>query len=211
MRSFFDTPAACLITKGDATAANLAEKRREILDVVAAAVEAGLTFVQLREKNLSARLVFELASDAAALTRGTSTRLLVGDRADIALAAGCDGVQLTSNSVPASIVREAFPREFVIGVSTHTIEEVKAAVRDDADFALFGPVFATPGKNNVQGTEVLRVTCEAVAPFPVIAIGGIDANNYASVLTAGASGFAAIRWLNDIGQLIPAKKLIAES
>ena len=201
MKAAFDTPIVYLITKGEATADNFAEKRRDILDVVRAAVDAGVTFVQLREKKLPARLVYELAADIARLTRGSSTRLLVNDRADIALAAGCDGVQLTSRSLAADIVRKMMPEEFIIGVSTHSIDEVRKAETDGADFAVFGPIFETPGKGNVQGLDALKQACEAVRPFPMIAIGGIDADNYTSVLCAGAAGFAAIRALNDVAQL----------
>jgi thiamine-phosphate pyrophosphorylase len=197
LRKLFERPGVCLVTRGEATQANFAEKRLEILDAVRAAVDAGLAFVQLREKQLTARLVYELASDAAALTRGSATRMLVNDRADIALAAGCDGVQLTSTSLNAGVVRAAFGTEFVIGVSTHSAQEVAAAREAGADFALFGPVFATPGKDAVKGLDELARVCRDAAPFPVIAIGGIDAGNFASVIDAGAAGFAAIRFLND--------------
>jgi thiamine-phosphate pyrophosphorylase len=195
----FESPAVYLITKGDATPENFTEKRREISRVVGAAVDAGVTFVQLREKKLTARMGYELACDLAALTRGSDTRVLVNDRADIAAAAGCHGVQLTATSLPADVVRAAFGPEFVIGVSTHSVEEVRAAASGGADFALFGPVFETPGKEAVQGLDGLKIACNAVAPFPVLAIGGIDAGNMLSVMSAGAGGFAAIRALNDVG------------
>ena len=201
MKIAFEKPAVYLITKGEATAANFAEKRKEILNAVRSSVDAGVTFVQLREKNLTSRLVYELACEAAALTRGSATRLLVNDRADIAFAAGADGVQLTSVSVPASVAREAYGPEFVIGVSAHAIEELKTARDEGADFALFGPVFETPGKGAGKGVDELKRACEAVMSFPVLAIGGVSADNYRSVIDAGAAGFAAIRWLNDVDSL----------
>lgn len=193
----FESPAVYVITAGEATPENFGEKKREILDVVGAAVDARVTFVQLREKALSARLVYELAAELAALTRGTATRVLINDRADIARAAGCDGVQLTSASLNASVVREAFGEEFLIGVSTHSLDEVFAARNEGASFALFGPVFATPGKGVGQGLDELKRVCAEVTPFPVIAIGGIDADNCEPVIDAGAWGFAAIRALSD--------------
>jgi len=142
-------------------------------------------------------MVFELAVDLAAVVRGSATRLLINDRADIAAAAGADGVQLTSTSLPVDVVREAFGAGMLIGVSTHSIEEVRQAESGGADFAVFGPVFETPGKPHAQGVDQLTNASTSVAPFPVIAIGGIDAGNVSSVLSAGASGFAAIRALND--------------
>ena len=192
-----DAPVVCLITRGDATPSNFAEKRSEIAAVVRAAIEAGVTLVQLREKQLPARLVYELACDLAALTRDSATRVLVNDRADIARAAGCDGVQLTAASLPANVVRAAFGGEFLIGVSTHSLEEVLSARDQGADFALFGPIFETPRKDAVQGLAELKKVCNAAAPFPVIAVGGIDMSKFEAVTNAGVSGFAAIRWLND--------------
>jgi thiamine-phosphate pyrophosphorylase len=196
LRIVFEKPAVYLITKGDATVANFAEKRSEILDIVRAAVDARITFVQLREKHLSAKLVYELACELAALTRDTRTRLLVNDRFDIALAAGAAGVQLTSSSITAAAVRASAPDAFVIGVSTHSIEKVQTAAQQGADFAVFGPVFATPGKE-ARGLESLKQACTA-ASLPVIAIGGVNTDNANTVIDAGAVGYAAIRSLNDI-------------
>ncbi len=110
-------------------------------------------------------------------------------------------MQLTSRSLEAEVVRRSVPTEFVIGVSTHSVQGVRAASSSGADFAVFGPVFETPGKSDAQGLDALRDICAAVSPYPVIAIGGIDAGNYASVLDAGAAGYGAIRWLNDFEQL----------
>lgn len=197
----FDTPAVYLITKGEATADNFAEKRQEILDVVRMAVDGGVSVVQLREKQLPSRLVYELAVDAAALTRGTETGLLINDRFDIALAAGADGAHLTSTSIPADVVRRTVGDTLIVGVSTHSIDEVQNAATDGADFAVFGPVFDTPGKGAGQGIDELRRVCDAVAPFPVIAIGGIDAVNCRTVISAGASGVAGIRAFGEPEQL----------
>jgi thiamine-phosphate pyrophosphorylase len=86
-------------------------------------------------------VLYELVLRAAKITRGSDTRLLVNDRADIARAAGADGVHLTSQSLPANVVRKMFGPEFVIGVSTHSFEEARAAQAAGADFVVFGPVF----------------------------------------------------------------------
>lgn len=146
-------------------------------------------------------MLFELAQRAVALTRGSETRLLVNDRFDIARAAGADGVQLTTQSLPASIVRQTCGEDFLIGVSTHSLEEARNASEMGADFVVFGPVFETESKRIFgppQGLEKLREVTSALKDFPVVAIGGIDLENRSECLRAGASGIAAIRLFNNM-------------
>lgn len=192
-----NSPITCLITTGEATDADFDASRSRIVATVARAVEAGVSLIQIRERNLSARLLFELTCAVVATTHENSTRVLVNDRADIAFAAGADGVHLTSNSLSAAVIRENFAGEFIVGFSAHTIDEVATAASSDADFAVFGPVFQTPGKTEVRGIDAFREVCARVAPFPVLAIGGVDAKNVNEILSAGASGVAAIRALNE--------------
>src|SRR5215213_3988547 len=139
-------PLIYLITSGETTQATTpsSEEFKRLLRLTAAAVAARIPLIQLREKNLSARMLYELATNAARLTRGSDTRLLVNDRADIARAAGADGVHLTTRSLEAAVVRRAFGEDFLIGVSAHSLEEARAARDGGADFAVFGPVFDTP-------------------------------------------------------------------
>lgn len=203
-------PLVYLITEGRATSENFVEKKAEILEIIKVAVDAKINLIQIREKNLSARFVFELASDAAQITRNSATKLLINDRADIAVAARADGVHLTARSLSAEIIRKNFPPDFIVGVSTHTFEEAESARRQAADFVTFSPIFPTPAKEKYgepQGLENLRAVCERLKPFPVVALGGVDANNYKSVLENGARGFAAIRFLNDRENL---RKLAAQ-
>lgn len=192
-----DKPLIYLITRGDASAANFAEKKRQILQIVKAAAESKISLVQIREKNLSARLVIELAHTAAAILKNSETKLLVNDRADIALAAECDGVHLTENSLSVEVIRENFPKEFIIGVSTHSPEGAEQAKLEGADFVTFSPIFDSPGKGEPQGLKKLRDICAHLKPFPVVALGGIDETNWRAVLKNGASGFAGIRFLNE--------------
>ncbi len=197
---FIEKPFVYLITEGNATPENFLRKKKEILQLINLAVEAKISLIQIREKQITAKLAFELASEAAKITRRTATKLVVNDRADIALAARTDGVQLTSGSLSAKIIRANFPPDFIIGVSAHNLEEAANAKRQDADFVTFSPIFSTPTKEKYgapQGLKKLREVCSKLNPFPVAALGGIDENNYASVLENGASGFAAIRFLND--------------
>jgi len=191
-------PSFYLITKGYCTPRNFVESAPLVLAALRGAVARDLALVQIREKALTGRLLFELVSQAAQITKGTGTKLIVNDRVDIALAAGADGVQLTENSLRPNVVRSIAGQEFVIGSSVHSLENAQKARDDGADLVVFGPVFATPGKSQGQGVKMLRAVCEAINAFPVFAIGGIDERNHLRVLDAGASGVAAIRWLNDV-------------
>jgi thiamine-phosphate pyrophosphorylase len=195
-------PIIYAITSGATTAKTTPDDPEfsSILVLTEAAVAAGITLVQLREKSLSARVFYELATRAAAIARGSTTRLLVNDRFDIARAAGAHGVQLTTQSVPARVVRRICGEDFLIGVSTHSLETVQAARDDGADFAVFGPVFETESKRAFgppQGLEKLREVTSALKGFPVVAIGGVNLENVGECFNAGASGVAAIRLFNE--------------
>ena len=172
----------------------------EILRLVRAAVDADVPLVQIREKSLHARVLYELVARAAEITRGSKTRLLVNDRSDIARAAGADGVHLTTQSLPAEVVRNIFGAEFLIGVSTHSLDEARAARAGGADFVVFGPVFETESKRaygQPQGLDKLAEVARELGEFPVVAIGGVTLDNVDECFQAGARGIAAIRLLND--------------
>ncbi|HEY0728165.1 MAG TPA: thiamine phosphate synthase [Pyrinomonadaceae bacterium] len=167
-----------------------------ILHLAEGAVAAQISLFQLREKNLSARVLYELVTRATKITRGSSTKLLVNDRLDVALAAGADGVHLTSASLPARVVRRIAGPEFLIGASTHSLETARDARDGGADFAVFGPVFETESKRGFgppQGLAKLQQVTSELQGFPVIAIGGITLDNAESCFAAGASGIAGIR------------------
>ena len=169
-----------------------------------AAVAAKIDLIQIREKHLSANFLYQLSVRAADITKGSATKLLVNDRADIAAAAGADGVHLASQSLPPYIVRRTFGADFLIGVSTHSLEQATAAGRSGADFVVFGPVFDTLSKRGYGeplGLAELRKVASEVAPFPVLALGGVTTNNVADCIHAGAAGIAAIRILSDRLQL----------
>lgn len=191
-----ESPAIHLITNGELTAANFDERLPAILDLVTIAKEVGVQLIQVREKRLDPRRAFKLIREVMTITRGSRTNVMVNDRADLAAAAGADGVHLTSNSIPPDVIKKNFPA-LIAGVSTHSSAEVKRASEAGADFALVGPVFATPGKGEPLGIEALESICRASTGFPVLAVGGIDESNFRSVIEAGAAGFAAIRALND--------------
>ena len=189
-------PVIYLITSGATNDQTIPSSKEfvDVLKVVTAAVAAKVSLIQLREKRLSARVLFDLTVQAAEITRKSETRLLVNDRADIARAAGAAGVHLSTRSLAADVIRRTFGPEFLIGVSTHTSAEARAA-RDHADFAVFGPVFRTESKKNYgppQGVEKLAEVARDVAPFPIVALGGIGLDQLSECRQAGASGIAGI-------------------
>ena len=152
---------------------------------------------------LSARVLYELAKRAAEITRGSSTRLLVNDRFDVARAAEADGVHLTELSLPVSVAREQCGAEFLIGVSTHSLESARRAREGGADFVVFGPVFETESKRMYgasQGLEKLQAVAAELRGFPVIAIGGVTRENMQDCFQAGASGIAGIRLFNELNR-----------
>jgi thiamine-phosphate pyrophosphorylase len=172
--------------------------------LVEAAVSAQIDLIQIREKQLTTKVLYQLSTSAAEIVSGSATKLLINDRADVAAAAGADGVHLTSSSLPPDIIRLTFGAEFLIGVSTHSLAEAAAARLDGSDFVVFGPVFDTPSKGQYGAslglTELKRAT-SALAPFPVLALGGVTVDKVADCLDAGAAGVAAITMLNDRLQL----------
>jgi thiamine-phosphate diphosphorylase len=160
----------------------------DLLPHVNAAVRDGVDLIQVREKDLEARALYELVCRIRDAAAGSSTRILVNDRLDVALAAQVDGVHLPANGLSVERVR---PLVRVVGCSTHTIDEALHAEHAGADFVIFGPIFETPDKTPI-GLDALRRVCVAVH-IPVLAIGGITPDNTHEVLEAGAAGIAAIR------------------
>lgn len=179
---------------------------RKIAEIAA----AGVDWVQIREKDLTARELASLTRKSLRIAASSSaksfraTRVLVNDRLDAAIAERAAGVHLGEKSLPvaeakrlveSALRKQAVDETFLIGVSCHSIESAQAAERSGADYIFFGPVFTTPSKELFgppQGAEFLARVCRAVS-IPVLAIGGITVETAAACLAAGASGIAAIR------------------
>lgn len=164
-----------------------------LLEAVARNIAAGIEWIQIREKDLSERDLLALVRQAKALAK-TDTRILVNGRMDVALAAGADGLHLPARSIAPTRLRPIAPAEFLIGVSCHTLEEVRQAEAESADYVLFGPVFAPISKASdlaARGIEGLAEAARAVR-IPVIALGGITRENVSQCIAAGAKGIAGI-------------------
>ena len=194
-------PILYTITDGTTTSQTTPDSPEfaSILQLVETAVSRKIPLFQIREKKLSTLVLYDLVCRAVEITRGSVTRLLVNDRFDVACATGADGVHLTSVSLPARVVREVCGPEFVIGASTHSVAEARAARDGGADFVLFGPVFETESKRGFgppQGLEKLREVAVELEGFPVLAIGGVTLDNAEKCFAVGASGFAGISWFS---------------
>ena len=159
------------------------------------AVQAGVDVIQVRERDLPDRQLTALVRQVVEVAAESKTRVLVNDRADIAIVAGAAGVHLRGDSPPAGRAREMTPEGFIIGRSVHSLADVDAVVAaEGCDYLMFGTIFPSEGKpegHPVAGLDALREVC-ARSPLPVIAIGGITGERLAAVRDAGAAGFAAI-------------------
>jgi thiamine-phosphate pyrophosphorylase len=210
-----ESPLLCYVTdRRGLGIANAAESVAALGQKIEGAAAAGVDWVQLREKDLTAKELALLARQSLRIAenlpvkRGCAMRVLVNDRLDVAIAERAGGVHLSEKSLPVAeakrLVESAqqqhgVDESFLVGVSCHSLEAAKAAERDGADYIFFGPIFATPSKERFgppQGAERLEEVCRSVS-IPVLAIGGITPDNAASCIAAGAAGIAAIRLFQD--------------
>jgi thiamine-phosphate pyrophosphorylase len=165
-----------------------------LLDVVEDALKGGVRGVQLREKDLSSRELYELAYEMRKLTTRYDARLIVNDRVDIALAVEADGVHLGLNSMPIHRVRRLLGSSRLIGLSCHNQISAIMAQENGADFITFGPVYYTPSKANYGkpvGIDKLEIVTHLLQ-IPVFALGGIKRDNIEEVMAAGAAGIALV-------------------
>jgi thiamine-phosphate pyrophosphorylase len=217
------SPLLCYITDRTQFAGAESARRRQLLERINEAAKAGVDYIQLREKDLSARDLVELAHEAIGIVHKhvaqpfdiSPTKLLINSRTDIALAVGAHGVHLRSDDISLAEVRKiaesvfarnskAESRNFVVAVSCHSEEEVRLAARAGADFVVFAPVFekrenpASPS----AGLDALANACRY--GVPVFALGGVTVENARSCFQAGAAGVAGIRLFqqNVIAELV---------
>jgi len=162
--------------------------------IVAELLAGGARMIQIREKEAGAREFLDAARACVKLTRAAGARLIVNDRADIALAADADGVHLGQDDLDVADARALLGPTKVIGLSTHSLEQYRAALATSADYLAVGPIYATTTKDDhdpVVGLELIRRARE-IADRPLVAIGGITLQRAVEVLTAGADSIALI-------------------
>ncbi len=173
-------------------------------EIASLCVKCGVRYLQLREKQADARRILQMAEEILAVTRGSDTLFFINDRVDLALAAGADGVHLGQEDLSISEARRiAAGTPLRIGLSTHSLEQARAALQTRPDYIGFGPIYPTPTKERpdpVVGTGRLRKVLQ-FADRPVVAIGGIDESNLDEVLAAGARNLCMVRFLMETPDL----------
>jgi thiamine-phosphate pyrophosphorylase len=170
-----------------------------LAELLVAETGAGARVLQVRMKDASAAEMIAAARRALAITRLHGALLVVNDRLDVALAVGADAVHLGQDDLPLAEARRIAAGRLLIGVSTHTEAQVRAAVAGGADYLGFGPVYPTETKANpdpVQGVAALRVAVASAGRVPVVAIGGITPARATEVAAAGAAAACAIAAVN---------------
>lgn len=210
-------PIVCYVTDSLSLGDSL-----DLVEAIWGTLDCGVDWIQIREKDMATREMLKLTRCAIEAARSRSddsantARIFVNDRLDVALAASAAGVHLGSESIP---IAEAVnwwrsghaPPDFSIGASCHSLEGGLAAERAGASYIFFGPVFDTPSKRSFgapQGLDRLSEVCAAVK-IPVIAIGGVNEENAAPCIRAGAGGIAAIRLFQEASDQATLRAFIA--
>jgi thiamine-phosphate pyrophosphorylase len=203
------SPVLCYVT--DRSRLSPAQNNSVLLEKIVQVSAAGVDWIQIREKDLSGKDSASLVEEAlrgSASSSAKSAKIIVNDRLDVALSTGAAGVHLGEKSLSLPAVRKlieerSLSRDFLIGVSCHSLEAARLAEQQAAHYVFFGPVFATPKKISYgppQGLAALEKVARALT-IPVLAIGGISLENAASCISAGASGIAAIRLFQEAADI----------
>jgi thiamine-phosphate pyrophosphorylase len=184
----------------------------ETARIVEAALDGGATVIQLRKTSMPMREQYRLALVLRTLTLAHEALLIINDHADLAIAADADGVHLGQDDLPPAAVRElpGFTGR-LIGRSTHSLEQAKAAMDEGADYIAVGPIYPTPTKAGrpAVGTGLVSQV-SALADRPFVAVGGIDHENAAAVVEAGARAIAVVRAVYDAVDPAEASRRLGE-
>jgi thiamine-phosphate pyrophosphorylase len=187
---------------------------RDPVDQARAACAGGAAVVQLRAKRATDREALAWGDAIRTATRRAGALFVVNDRFDLALLLDADGVHLGQEDLPPARLPETARRRLLVGRSTHTLEEAERAAAEPVDYVAFGPLFGTASKAtpwDARGPDALRRVVERVAPLPVVAIGGVDADNAGRALAAGARGVAVISAVAAAADPIAATRALARA
>lgn len=167
--------------------------KETLYEQVEAALKGGVTCVQLREKELDETAFLQEARELCALCRRYGVPFIVNDNVELAVVCGADGIHVGQEDLAAGEVRRRVGENMILGVSVHTVEEARQAVRDGADYLGLGAVFPTNTKTDVEqmSNETLRAICDAV-DVPIVAIGGINRGNILRLAGSGVDGVALV-------------------
>jgi thiamine-phosphate pyrophosphorylase len=170
-----------------------AARGRDLVELLALALAGGSRMIQLREKEWPSGRVLPLAEKLRAACAAAGATFIVNDRVDLALAVGADGVHLGQDDLPARAARPLLRPGMILGVSTHSVEQARAAQADGADYVAVGSMFATTSKADFQlvGPDLMRKLRGEIR-VPLVGIGGITPDNVSEVIQAGADGVAVI-------------------
>ena len=186
-------PALTAIVDADSAA----RAGRRPIDLARAFLDGGARFLQVRAKNLPAGALLDLAAAIVEIARGSSARVIVNDRADIARLAGADGVHVGQEDLAPAAARALVGPGAIVGLSTHTIEQMERAVAEPVTYVAIGPVFGSTTKATgyeAVGLEMVRAAAARASArgLPLVAIGGITLATAPAVLAAGAASVAVI-------------------
>lgn len=182
----------------------------DILVVASEAIRGGARVIQLRDKTHSVRELYPVASAFARLAHDNGALFVVNDSVELAMAVGADGVHLGQDDLPVKAARKAAGAGMIIGISTHSLEEALAAQEEGAGYIGYGPIFKTSTKDAgvPKGIEGLKAIRDRVK-IPIVAIGGINADNAADVIAAGADAVAVISAVSEADDIYMAAAGIA--
>jgi thiamine-phosphate pyrophosphorylase len=164
-------------------------------DLARAFLDGGATLIQLRAKQLSSSAFLDLADATVQLAQPYDAQIIVNDRADIARLSGAAGVHVGQDDLPAAAARQLLSGRAVVGLSTHTVPQIEAAIREPISYLAVGPVFGTRSKEtgyDAVGLELVAAAARLAGEIPVVAIGGITLENARSAIDAGAASVAVI-------------------
>lgn len=183
---------------------------KSLKEAVGEAIEGGVTFIQIREKDISTRAFYKIAADVKEVTDYYKVPLVINDRIDIAQAIDADGVHLGQSDMPIQIARKILGKNKIIGISVENVYEAKEAEGNGADYVGVGTVFYTGTKKDINkpiGLEGLTEVCGSIK-IPKVAIGGINKNNFKDILKAGVDGAAIISAILGEKDIKEASKLL---